>query len=231
MPARDGGTCNRMLKDRVVLLTSPEDVDEFLGRYPTSVIFKAGTCHKTMQGFGFVQERLEPREDLMCGVIRVVEARQASNLVEQKTGIKHESPQVILFKEGQPVFDKDNWEITPDALEEGFGALPAGAAVTADAQGARSDLTPYLDVLERFLSGKMDVADFEHTYTYMFRGDSTLRPGHEVEVLNSIFGDVDQHINMHMMMAGKADNSQLRGRAEAAYNRLKEMVSGQTTAG
>lgn len=219
-----------MLKDRVVLLTSPEDVEAFLGEYPTSVIFKAGTCHKTMQGFGFVQERLEPREDLMCGVIRVVEARPASNRVEETTGIKHESPQVILFKDGKPVFDRDNWEITPEALDAGFGELPVGADVNVAQQAARSDLTPYLDLLERYLSGGMDVADFEHTYTYMFRGDSTLRPGHEVEVLNSIFGDVDQHINMHMMMAGKADNSQLRGRAEAAYRRLKELESGQVTA-
>jgi len=219
-----------MLKDRVVLLSTPEDVNEFLGRYPTSVIFKAGTCHKTMQGFGFVQERLEPREDLMCGVIRVVEARPASNLVAEITGIRHESPQVILFKDGQPVFDRDNWEITPEALEQGFALVPEGEPVVAAQGPAASDLTPYLDVLERYLSGEMDEADFEHTYTHMFRGDATLRPGHEVEVLNSIFGDVDQHINMHLMMAGKADNSQLRRRAETAYRRLKEIASGQVAA-
>ena len=73
-----------MFKDRVVLLTSPEDVEGFLTQNPNSVIFKAGTCHKTMQGFGYVQEKLENREDLMVGVIRVVEARPASNLVEEK---------------------------------------------------------------------------------------------------------------------------------------------------
>jgi hypothetical protein len=50
-----------MLRDRVVNLTSPEDVQGFLAQNPTSVIFKAGTCHKTMQGFGFLQEKLEPR--------------------------------------------------------------------------------------------------------------------------------------------------------------------------
>jgi hypothetical protein len=66
----------------------------------------------------------------------------------------------------------------------------------------------------------MTAEQFEHTYTHTFRGDSTLRPGEEVEILNSIFGDVDQHINMHMMMAGKADTSQLRGRAQDAYRRL-----------
>lgn len=229
--AETEGTLESMLKDRVVLLTTPEGVNEFLGRYPTSVIFKAGTCHKTMQGFGFVQERLEPREDLMCGVIRVVESRAASNRVAEVTGIKHESPQVILFKDGQPVFDRDNWEITPDALDEGFALLPQGEPVAAASGPARTDLTPYLRVLERYLGGEMDEADFEYTYTHMFRGDATLRPGEEVEALNSIFGDVDQHINMHLMMAGKADNSQLRARAEAAYRRLKELAQGQVAAG
>lgn len=213
-----------MLKDRVVLLNDPEAVDEFLRRYPTSLIFKAGTCHKTMQGFGFVQEKLEPRDDLMCGVIRVVEARPASNLVEQRTGVKHESPQVIMFKDGTPVFDLDNWDITPEALEVGFHSLPRGEAVSVGAGGSRSDLKPYFDVLEQFLSGAIDEQQFEFSYTHMFRGDASLRSGDEVEILNSIFGDVDQHMNMHLMMRGKADTSQLRARAEDAYRRLKDLA-------
>ncbi len=213
-----------MLKDRIVLLNSPEAVEAFFDRYPTSVVFKAGTCHKTMQGFGFVQEQLEGREDLMCGVIRVVEARPASNLVAERTGIQHESPQVIIFDSGKPVFAVDNWDITPEALTEGFGRAQVGAPVAPPSVKAASDLRPYLDVLERYLSGVMDDSDFEHTYTYLFRGDSTLRPGDEVEALNSIFGDVDQHINMHLMMAGRADNSKLRQRAQAAYDRLREIA-------
>lgn len=209
-----------MLKDRVVLLSSPEDVNEFLDRYPSSVIFKAGTCHKTMQGFGFVQEKLDPREDLMCGVIRVVEARPASNRVTEVTGIQHESPQVIVFRDGEPVYDVDNWGITPEALAVGFERVPVGAAVAPDASTAGSDVRTYVNLLESFLEGRMSAEEFEHTYTHTFRGDSTLRPGEEVEILNSIFGDVDQHINMHMMMAGKSDTSVLRGRAEEAYRRL-----------
>lgn len=213
-----------MLKDRIVLLNEPEAVSEFLDRFPSSVIFKAGTCHKTMQGFGFLQERLEPREDLMCGVIRVVEARPASDLVTELTGLRHESPQVIVFQEGKPVFEANNWEITPEALVDGIAKLPMGEPLEAAAPTASSDLHPYLNVLERFLSGTIDDAEFEHTYTHMFRADSTLRPGDEVEALNSIFGDVDQHINMHLMMAGKSDTSQLRSRAESAYRQLKDLA-------
>ncbi len=211
-----------MLKDRVFNLTSPEDVTGFLAQNPTSVIFKAGTCHKTMQGFGFLQEKLEPREDLMVGIIRVVEARPASNLVAEMTGITHQSPQVILFKEGQPVFERNNWDITPEDLDAGFAQLPASGEVVRSDKPVRSDLTPYTSVLEQYLSGIINDRQFEYVYTNMFRDDASLRSREEVEVLNSIFGDVDQHMNMHVMMAGQtADYSVVKQRAEKVYEQLK----------
>lgn len=213
-----------MFRDRVINLTTPEQVDEFLAAHPTGVVFKAGTCHKTMQGFGFVQEKLEPREDLYVGLIRVVEARAASNLVAEKTGIKHESPQVILFRDGQPVFDLDNWSITPDALAEGFQLMPAAEAPATANPRAASDLAPYIQLLESYLSGAMNERQFEHAYTTAFRDDASLRSREEVEVLNSIFGDVDQHMNMHLMMAGKSDTSKVRERAEKAYQQLAALV-------
>ncbi len=213
-----------MLRDRVVNLSTPEAVDAFLEQHPTSVIFKAGTCHKTMQGFGFLQERLEPREDLMVGIIRVIDWRAASNLIEAKTGIHHESPQVILFRDGEAVFDADNWNITQEVLAHGFNEIPAGDETVAAEGSTRSDLTPYLQVLDQFLTGVMDDRQFEYVYTAMFRDDASLRSREEVEILNSIFGDVDQHLNMHRMMAGRSQDDKTRERAEVAYGQLKELV-------
>jgi bacillithiol system protein YtxJ len=112
------------LKDRIQFLTTAEEVDAFLVRHPSAALFKAGTCHKTQETFGHVQGHLEARADLPLGVIRVVEARPASNRVAELTGIAHESPQLVLFKDGKAVFDRDNWDITADevgaALEEHF---------------------------------------------------------------------------------------------------------------
>jgi bacillithiol system protein YtxJ len=213
-----------MFKDRVVELTTTDEVGAFLQEYPTSVIFKAGTCHKTMQGFGFVQERLEPREDLMVGLIRVVESRPASNLVAEMTGLRHESPQVILFRDGHPVFEANNWGITQEVLEKPFSNLPQGEPVVRNSAPARSDLGPYLKLLESFLGGEITDSEFEQSYTYMFRDDSSLRSNDEVEILNSIFGDVDQHINMHMIMKGTSDTSQIRARAEKAYQALQALA-------
>jgi len=113
------------LKDRISFLTSPAEVDAFLAENPTSAIFKVGNCHKTQETFTHVQEHLEPREDLKLGIIRVIESRSASNHVAALTGIEHESPQIILFKDGRNVFDRDNWDITAEAMAEGMKTVPA----------------------------------------------------------------------------------------------------------
>jgi bacillithiol system protein YtxJ len=110
------------LKDRMQFLTTPEQVDAFVKDHPSAAIFKAGTCHKTNETFTYVQAKLEPRDDLPLGIIRVVEARTASNRVEEITGIQHESPQIVLFKDGKAVFDRDNWDITAESLAEALDA-------------------------------------------------------------------------------------------------------------
>jgi bacillithiol system protein YtxJ len=113
------------LKDRISFLTSPAEVDDFLKANPTAAIFKAGVCHKTPETFVHVQAQLDPREDLKLGIIKVVESRPASNHVASMTGIEHESPQIILFRDGKNVFDRDNWDITAEAMAEGLKAVPA----------------------------------------------------------------------------------------------------------
>lgn len=211
-----------MLKDRLYNLETPEDVTGFLQENPTSIIFKAGTCHKTMQGFGFLQEQLETRDDLPVGLIRVVQARPASNFVAEQTGITHQSPQVILYKDGEVVFDVDNWEITPEALQDGLAKAPYTGSAEPTQAAARSDLSVYLQLLEQYLSGMIDDRQFEFAYTTTFRDDASLRSRDEVEVLGSIFGDVDRHLEMHMMMGGRSNSDVIRQRAEAAYEKLKE---------
>ena len=70
----------------------------------------------------------------------------------------------------------------------------------------------------------MNHQQFEYVYTTMFRDDASLRSRDEVEVLNSIFGDVDQHMNMHLMMAGRSEDNKVRERAEVAFSKLKELA-------
>jgi len=116
------------LKDRATFLTTPDEVDAFLKAHPDSAVFKAGACHKTNETYAHVQAHLEARVDIPLGIVRVIECRAASNHVAALTGIRHESPQFILFRSGRAVFDRDNWDITAQALTEGLQAHFAVAA-------------------------------------------------------------------------------------------------------
>jgi hypothetical protein len=153
----------------------------------------------------------------------VLEARPASNLVTELTGITHHSPQVILFKDGKAVFEVDNWDIIPEVLAEGFTHLPASGDVVVTESTSKSNLTPYLQVLKQYLAGLIDGRQFEYSYTTMFRDDASLRSREEVEVLSSIFGDVDKHREMHLMLGGHSHHEIVRERAETAYERLKRL--------
>jgi bacillithiol system protein YtxJ len=108
------------LKDRTEVLSTPAQVDAFVAKHQSAAVFKAGTCGKTNDAFRHVEAKLGPREDLPLGLIQVVEARHASNRVSELTGIRHESPQLIFFKDGKAVFDRDNWDITPEDLDAGL---------------------------------------------------------------------------------------------------------------
>jgi bacillithiol system protein YtxJ len=182
------------LQNRMFELRTPEDVDSFVTQYPTAAIFKAGTCHKTMQGWGNIEKLLREREDVPVGIIRVVEARPASNYVEQRTGITHQSPQIILFREGQAKFDLDNWNITEENLEPRFEAyLPVVEGEGVAKTGAKSNLEPYKKLLDGFIAGQVSEPQCQWTYLEMFRADASLRSQEEFDVLNSLFGNPDEH--------------------------------------
>ncbi|CCB91736.1 putative uncharacterized protein [Waddlia chondrophila 2032/99] len=179
-------------RDRLYELTTPEEVDSFLSVNPNCALFKAGGCHKTMQGFGVVEKMMGSRGELPVGLVKVIDHRPASNHIAELTGIVHESPQFILFKEGKAVYDVDNWDIIPESLEvaliKHFGPVTSGDAAAAEANG---DIEQYIRLLEEYLEGRMDEQSFTHEWLETFRSDNSLRSTEEFNLLNSLFGDVD----------------------------------------
>ncbi|HWG85561.1 MAG TPA: thioredoxin family protein [Deinococcales bacterium] len=177
----------------MVELRTPQEVDQFLQENKVAAIFKAGTCHKTMQGWGNVERLLRDRDGVPVGIIRVVEWRPASNRVAELSGVTHESPQVILFQEGQPKFDLDNWDITVENLGAMLDThLPEGDAGSSG-QATRSNLEPYKQLLDAYLAGALPERDFQYAYLNTFKGDASLRSQEEFDVLNSLFGNPDEH--------------------------------------
>jgi bacillithiol system protein YtxJ len=51
-------------------------------------------------------------------IIVVQKAREVSREVENLTGIRHESPQTIILRNGRAVWNVSHWRITRAAVEE-----------------------------------------------------------------------------------------------------------------
>ena len=54
-------------------------------------------------------------------LIVVQHAREVSNEVAQKTGIRHESPQAIVLKNGKPVYQASHYDVTAREIEQSLG--------------------------------------------------------------------------------------------------------------
>ena len=64
-----------------------------------------------------IETFLEQNPDQTCVWMDVVGDRPVSNHLAEVTGIEHKSPQAILFKEGNPIWNASHRDITFDALK------------------------------------------------------------------------------------------------------------------
>ncbi|MFB5266302.1 bacillithiol system redox-active protein YtxJ [Paenibacillus enshidis] len=64
-----------------------------------------------------------PVSNVEYGIIYVVEDRPVSNEAAARLNVKHESPQVILVKDGKAVWDTSHGSITSVRLQEELGRI------------------------------------------------------------------------------------------------------------
>lgn len=88
----------------------------------TAILYKHSfTCpisaaaHKQMEGF------LERNPDAPFFMVDVNGSADVSSYVVEKTGIEHQSPQVIVFRDGKPAWHANHYDITADDLEQQLG--------------------------------------------------------------------------------------------------------------
>lgn len=55
--------------------------------------------------------------------VLVIEDRPLSMQVASETGIRHQSPQVILFHNGEPVWNESHWSISENSLNKALANL------------------------------------------------------------------------------------------------------------
>lgn len=98
----------------MIELNTVEDLEDVITRStegPKLVFKHSVTCSISRGVFNIVSGISEP-----VFLVVVQSSRNVSDAVAVKTGIKHESPQALVFDNGKCVYSASHYDITADAL-------------------------------------------------------------------------------------------------------------------
>ncbi|MBS4191656.1 bacillithiol system redox-active protein YtxJ [Bacillus sp. FJAT-49705] len=86
------------------------------------VLKHSSTCPISQAAFEEYESFASENENLSIYYLIVQEDRPLSNHIAEKFNIKHESPQAILFNNGNAVWHASHWKITYDSLKKALNA-------------------------------------------------------------------------------------------------------------
>jgi bacillithiol system protein YtxJ len=89
-----------------------EELFEKSNKTPVVLFKHSVTCPIST---GVYTEVSEVESDV--NLVIVQKARDISNAIANKTGIRHESPQAIVLKNGKPVYHASHYDITAEDVE------------------------------------------------------------------------------------------------------------------
>lgn len=64
---------------------------------------------------------LSEEETAECWEMVIQQSRELSRLIAEETGIRHESPQIILFRGGKAVWSASHGGVTLEAMRSALG--------------------------------------------------------------------------------------------------------------
>jgi hypothetical protein len=212
------------LRERFFPLHQPVDVDRLIERFEWSVVFKAGTSDKTVDAWLVAQHALEPRLDVAVGFIRLPEDRAASDRVTALTAIAHRSPQLVLFRNAEPLFHLDEFAIVPDQLVPLLRAhLPVEIGQPVRNEAVVS-LDPYRALLSQFVDGQLPEERFQWSYLERLAKDAVWRDDETFALLNSLFeNEWGRDVKAARLVAVEF-RGQLAGRLEPLKTRAARLL-------
>ncbi|MFS0727975.1 bacillithiol system redox-active protein YtxJ [Paenibacillus sp. 1P07SE] len=84
------------------------------------VIFKhSTTCPVSANALSEFEHYLDAHPDnaTTYALVKVIESRPVSNQIAEDTGVKHESPQIILLQGGKKYWTASHWSITQEHMK------------------------------------------------------------------------------------------------------------------
>ena len=99
-------------------MSTRQDVDDALGQ-DTALLFKHSTrCPISAAAREQMDRVLQANPQAPVYTVDVNEATEASEYLAEKTGIQHQSPQVILAREGRAAWHANHFEIRADEVQQ-----------------------------------------------------------------------------------------------------------------
>ena len=103
-------------------MVSTRDVDDALGA-ESAILFKHSTrCPISAAARGEMERFMELNPDAPVYTVDVNDASDASRYLAEKTGIEHESPQVIVTRGGRPEWHANHFDIRANEVERHAGS-------------------------------------------------------------------------------------------------------------
>lgn len=103
-------------------LASLEELDDWLDRSrraPVWVFKHSLTCPVSAAALDeFLAFAADGGAAAGCALIEVQTARPLSDELSRRTGVCHESPQVLLLRDGKAVWHASHWRVTADRLRD-----------------------------------------------------------------------------------------------------------------
>ena len=103
---------------RVHDVRNPEELEAALTA-PSAIVLKHGAhCGISASARQELERFLDERPGLIAYAIEVGEHRELSNVVAQRLGVPHQSPQALVVRDGRTVWHASHFEITVGALAD-----------------------------------------------------------------------------------------------------------------
>ncbi len=91
------------------------------GDRPLLLFKHSYTCGTSAEALDELVAHLNERQaDASYAMVTVQTDREVSNAVARKLGVRHETPQVLLIRDGRVVWSASHFRVTATAVEEAF---------------------------------------------------------------------------------------------------------------
>ncbi|WP_110114145.1 bacillithiol system redox-active protein YtxJ [Bacillus sp. CGMCC 1.16541] len=99
-------------------ISTREEFNQIMEEHKKFLFLKHSvTCPISSAAFEEFKSYVEQSNVLPAYYLHVQEARPLSNDIAEEFGVKHESPQVLLFHQGTVKWHESHWRITKSELE------------------------------------------------------------------------------------------------------------------